>query len=583
MPKCLNDPTRNYTGNEPSPKGLGYCAHNQKIGLIKKGKDGNNWEVKKIQNGGKRWVKISNKDMVNIYNPFIENIVVPILVNYEPGEIDFKKGDMISIKYEYDSINEDGFKVLEVKKKNNNLELVAEFKPTKEQIKNKEIRHTYDLIVDKDWWMKKGKMKKTTNELHLPIIIKSKDKATIKIKIDDISNTPFQFEIIESKYFNEEYEKYQNHKCKNYLESGIIFTKLNDKIIDKVSKEVKDFSSKSRKDYHPFSNKKVRDLIHPSLFPYVKGISKFNKHYNYEKESLNSSTEEVDFWNRNYEKSKFQWLPSEFEINSMGKCEITSYINNLPDKFTELRNSIELLFEKVLPQFEKVWSYIKTIKLYDNEEIDLYNKKDKLCINDEITQISLKNRTLQVITKIVTYDLNDEEMEGAWHVEGMSHENIVATAVVVLEQEDNFEAELLFKRRFTLCESTMIFNSTGQDRPDFMNIYLEGHSRDKNSKLLSGLIPLCKISTQKGSLTVFPNSHIHKLNTKNSSKKAKKRTVIVFWLINPDKRVISTKHIDPQQNKIKLKEAEKYRIELMEERKYHKQSFNVRDLNLCEH
>jgi hypothetical protein len=29
--KCLNDPHRTYKGDEPSPKGLGYCASKEKI------------------------------------------------------------------------------------------------------------------------------------------------------------------------------------------------------------------------------------------------------------------------------------------------------------------------------------------------------------------------------------------------------------------------------------------------------------------------------------------------------------------------------------------------------------------------
>ena len=35
MPKCKNDPNRNYKGDEPSPKGLGFCAHAEKLNSIK--------------------------------------------------------------------------------------------------------------------------------------------------------------------------------------------------------------------------------------------------------------------------------------------------------------------------------------------------------------------------------------------------------------------------------------------------------------------------------------------------------------------------------------------------------------------
>ena len=52
--------------------------------------------------------------------------------------------------------------------------------------------------------------------------------------------------------------------------------------------------------------------------------------------------------------------------------------------------------------------------------------------------------------------------------------------------------------------------------------------------------------------------------------------------INPEKRIISTKDVDPQQN-LKSFDAINHRLELMKERKYLKQNFNVREINLCEH
>ena len=54
---CNCDVTRFYKGNEPSPKGLGFCAHCIPINTTMKGLDGNLWENLSYQNG-KRWVKI---------------------------------------------------------------------------------------------------------------------------------------------------------------------------------------------------------------------------------------------------------------------------------------------------------------------------------------------------------------------------------------------------------------------------------------------------------------------------------------------------------------------------------------------
>ena len=60
MPKCKNDSTKSYKGTEPSPKGLGYCAHAEKVGKKKKGKDDNTWIIKEVSNGSKKWVATSN-------------------------------------------------------------------------------------------------------------------------------------------------------------------------------------------------------------------------------------------------------------------------------------------------------------------------------------------------------------------------------------------------------------------------------------------------------------------------------------------------------------------------------------------
>lgn len=54
---CKNNPKKTYTGLEPSPKGLGYCASGMKENTIMKGRDGNMWIIK---NG--KWVKNISKE-----------------------------------------------------------------------------------------------------------------------------------------------------------------------------------------------------------------------------------------------------------------------------------------------------------------------------------------------------------------------------------------------------------------------------------------------------------------------------------------------------------------------------------------
>ena len=61
---CKNDKKKKYKGTEPSPKGLGYCAHGEKEGKKRKGRDGNKWVIKKVSNGSLRWFKVNNIEKI---------------------------------------------------------------------------------------------------------------------------------------------------------------------------------------------------------------------------------------------------------------------------------------------------------------------------------------------------------------------------------------------------------------------------------------------------------------------------------------------------------------------------------------
>lgn len=88
------------------------------------------------------------------------------------------------------------------------------------------------------------------------------------------------------------------------------------------------------------------------------------------------------------------------------------------------------------------------------------------------------------------------------------------------------------------------------------------------------------------------NSHVHKvttmINTLSITDKDKdipgKRRIVVFFLVNPHKRIISTQGAVPQRNNtMTLDQALEHRLELMQERKFFKQDWNVREIELCEH
>ena len=98
-----------------------------------------------------------------------------------------------------------------------------------------------------------------------------------------------------------------------------------------------------------------------------------------------------------------------------------------------------------------------------------------------------------------------------------------------------------------------------------------------------------------GRLLVWPNSHVHKISRMvNNGEETAVRRIVVFWLVNPDVRILSTADVARQQGRLKkpvgssseeedVEEARAHRLKLMEERKRHKQDWTIREISLCEH
>ena len=111
MFKCKNDPTKNYKGDEPSPKGLGYCAHVEKIGTKMKGNDNNIWVVKQTSKGIKRWGKNVSMNSKKASEWIKNNILVKDLKKRLKKEevylfIEKDFGNNYGINYYWDGVRE---------------------------------------------------------------------------------------------------------------------------------------------------------------------------------------------------------------------------------------------------------------------------------------------------------------------------------------------------------------------------------------------------------------------------------------------------------------------------------------------
>ncbi|PPQ63545.1 hypothetical protein CVT24_004775 [Panaeolus cyanescens] len=131
------------------------------------------------------------------------------------------------------------------------------------------------------------------------------------------------------------------------------------------------------KDWHPFSDDKVLDLVHPSLFPIIYGTTRILEHGTTtledcilrcgsgrvlpvppvaeEVEEKQKSTyrfvfDDIDTTLSLYSR-KFQWLPCEVDISGE-HCKITSYINNLHPQETKLYALIAKIIDAAIPLWE---------------------------------------------------------------------------------------------------------------------------------------------------------------------------------------------------------------------------------------
>ena len=183
---------------------------------------------------------------------------------------------------------------------------------------------------------------------------------------------------------------------------------LDESLKRRLNAAIDQFAANQTPDYHPHSNGIVRDIVHPALFSFIRGISPLREGM----KLPNCSGK--DFWRRKFEDSKYQWLPSNFFIDGDGKVKVLDYINNLSPRsdHEELYTCLEKVFEAAVPLVEIVYNYCLAIKplLLDDEseeklpETDMWNCDECPVIPVELKS-SLRGRDLQVITKIVDYEL----------------------------------------------------------------------------------------------------------------------------------------------------------------------------------
>ena len=357
--------------------------------------------------------------------------------------------------------------------------------------------------------------------------------------------------------------------------------------------------------------------------------------------------------NHYHTSAKYAWLPTDFHVGDDGTVRCLSYINNLhPVQHAAVYPLIERVVTRFIPLFERVltslrhppqdkapvsgWYDPADEERHDKERAAKQRKQGADFDEDDDDQswweskpihqplvppftmptplpdvVSLRGRRLQLIVKLADIVLTPEQSHyagGAWHVEGMRNECIVASGIAYYDQSNIGPSSLAFR-----CAVTEPL----YEQNDSRGVKAVYGLQDEKALVQ----PLGAIDTCKGRCIAFPNVFQHRVAPFSllDATKPGHRSILVLFLVDPTINLISTSRVPPQQREwmaestqasavtdalggvrvlselvdsyldwpMARAEAEQHRAALMYERKYFVKENTAtvfeRPFSLCEH
>ncbi|KAJ5633842.1 hypothetical protein N7528_001684 [Penicillium herquei] len=364
---------------------------------------------------------------------------------------------------------------------------------------------------------------------------------------------------------------------------------------------LEDVSDKD-KDYHPGSDEKVLDLVHPSLFPLVYGRTHILPDRTITLEDCLGTVGQGELlaipeikrggYIKRYS-DKFQWLPCDVALNPTepDSVRIVSYINNLhPVEHRGLYGVIEKVIARAIPLWNKTLngeSWLPDRIRYEGVEYEEHPEPEPVQRDGEDDEAWWERYTawektrpiqqpepqvfeasnhelgksmdiqklfgatgLQVIVKLANIELTPEKPEydgGSWHIEGQLNERICATALYYYDSENITESTLGFRQRIN--ESTISENvGYDQERHEFLQ-QVYGLTDEAAYGYGQFTQDLGSVVCRQGRLLTFPNVLQHRVSPFSLEDRSKPghRKILALFLVDPHLKIISTANIPPQQ------------------------------------
>jgi len=363
----------------------------------------------------------------------------------------------------------------------------------------------------------------------------------------------------------EELKSLRTFKDKYIIQlNNLVPTGLKD-VLNNLIDEDGDFS------IQPWTNGMTKNYIHPSTSPYVKDVTKIIQRGN---------LTEFD--------QLFQWLPANVKIED-GKAYFTSPISGLGtsnlDKNKDYQPLIEEIFGLFVPHFYNLFHQLRKDDFYH-----LYGKRKNengWFKPKDFEHPYFQFKKCQVIVKLQEITLDEEHKlfkEGHLHLEGTRYEHIVATGIYYLQNKNVEDTNIDFyvklnewwKQQYSWDDANPFFEEIGCSdlRKRIETVPFQSYEKDVYRKYAK----IGTVQTHEDLCLIFPNFLYHKVgevhlkDTQDVIKEGKRR-ILVFWLVNPNLKIISTAHVEQkkmcEQEDCYIKEQFKiYQEMLMIERKY---------------
>ncbi|KAH9925048.1 uncharacterized protein BXZ73DRAFT_50116 [Epithele typhae] len=359
------------------------------------------------------------------------------------------------------------------------------------------------------------------------------------------------------------------------------------------------------KDWHPYTDNQVLDLVHPSLYhirigcTLVRQLDAKTKEYvltTLDKDAYRLLRPDLNLlkFNDCAISDVYQWLPTDFAVSSDGQVSPLGYINNVhPSRHRALYPAVSSIVARFVPLWERVLSdvlspappqaidinaewYEGPAKDWDGPNSDDDDEtNDKHWVEWDRTtrwptipepapfappptagrvEFPLRGRTLQVIVKLASIHLTPEKPVypgGSWHVEGMANERVVATGLYYYAMENVAESRLAFRQRVGDGDfGTKLPYENGDYKGPTVVYGLRND--DALSQALGHLV------AEEYKCVAFPNVYQHFVEAFKLEDETRPghRKILALFLVDPNVRILSTTDVPPQQQEWAVAVAE---------------------------